>query len=76
VLQLALAFGVVCRRTAEDHEAVVDDGEVIILLASVAFVLLGFLPLVALSLGAPREVAFHHTILFEGMLDQAPMVWA
>jgi hypothetical protein len=69
-------LGVISCQATEDHEAVVDDGEAIIFLIVVAFVLLGFLPLVALSLGTPRELAFHHATLLEGVLDRVPMVWA
>jgi hypothetical protein len=75
-LQLALALGVICHQAIEDHEAVIDIGEAIILLAAVAFVLLGFLSLVAHSLGTPREVVFHHAALLEGVLDRDLMVWA
>jgi hypothetical protein len=39
-LQLALAPGVVGHGTTEDHEAVVDNGKVIVLLLVVALVLL------------------------------------
>jgi 1,4-dihydroxy-2-naphthoate octaprenyltransferase len=40
-LQLALAPRVIGRGTAKDHEAVVDNGKVIILLLVIALVLLG-----------------------------------
>jgi hypothetical protein len=40
MLQLALAPGVIGCETTKDHEAVVDDGKVIILLLSITLVLL------------------------------------
>jgi hypothetical protein len=40
VFQLALAPGVIGRRAAKDHEAVVDDRKVVILLLAIALVLL------------------------------------
>jgi hypothetical protein len=66
--QLALALGVIGRRATEDHEVVVDDRKVIVLLA-ITLVLLGSLARVALPLDTPGEVAFHHTTLLVGVFD-------
>jgi hypothetical protein len=76
VFQLALAPGVIGHGAAKDHEAVVDDGEVVVFLPVIALVILGPLAAVALTLGTPREVAFHHATLLEGVFDRAPMVGA
>jgi hypothetical protein len=75
VLRLLLAPRVVGRGTSEDHEAIVDNGKVVILL-SIALVLLEALARIALPLGISGEVAFHHTTFLEGVFDRAPMVWA
>jgi hypothetical protein len=76
VLQLVLVPGVIGHETIEYHEVVVDNEKVIILLLAIALVLLEPLAWIALSLGAPGEVAFHHAAFLEGMFDRAPMVWA
>jgi hypothetical protein len=75
-LQLALAPRVIGCGTTKDHEVVVDDRKVIVLLLVIALVLLGPLARVALPLGTPGEVAFHHTTFIEGVFDWAPVVWA
>jgi hypothetical protein len=67
---------VIGHRTTEDHEVVVDDRKVIVLLLAIALVLLGSLARVTLPLGIPREVVFHHATLLEGVFDQAPVVQA
>jgi hypothetical protein len=74
--QLVLAPRVIGRGAAKDHEAVVDDREVVILLLAITLVFLGSLARVALSLGTPREVMFHHATLLEGVFDRAPVVRA
>jgi hypothetical protein len=76
VFQLALAPGVIGRGAAKDHEAVVDDREVVVLLLAIALVLFGPLAGVALPLGTPGEVVFHHVTLLEGVFDRASVVRA
>jgi hypothetical protein len=46
--------------TTKDHEAVVDDRKVIVLLLAVALVLLRPLAWVTLPLGTSEEVAFYY----------------
>jgi hypothetical protein len=65
---------VIGRRTAKDHEAIVDNREVIVLLLAIALVLLVPLARVALPLGTPEEVAFYHATLLEGVFDRALVV--
>jgi hypothetical protein len=75
-LHLALAPRVIGRGTAEDHEIVIDDEKVIVLLLAIALVRLGPLVGVALPLGTSEEVAFHHVAFLEGVVDRAPVVRA
>jgi hypothetical protein len=74
--QFALAPGVVGCGATEDHEVVVNDRKVVILLLVIALVLLRPLAGVTLSLSTFREVAFHHVTFLEGVLDRALVVWA
>jgi hypothetical protein len=75
-LQLALAPRVIGHGTTEDHEAIVDDWKVIVLLLAVALVHLWSLAWVTLPLSTFREVAFYHAAFLEGVFDRALMVRA
>jgi hypothetical protein len=67
--ELPLVPRVIGHETTEDHEAVVDDGKVIVLLLAVNLVLLRPLAGVTLPLGTPREVVFHHATFLESVFD-------
>jgi hypothetical protein len=75
-LQLALAPRVVGHGTTEDHEAIINNRKVVVLLLAIALVLLRPLAKIALPLGTSREVVFHHAAFLEGVFDRAPVVWA
>jgi hypothetical protein len=72
-LQLMASLIVVSHRPAEDHEAVVDDGEPIAL--AITFVVLGLLPCISLSWYASEE-ALHPDTLSESVLDWTLVVGA
>jgi hypothetical protein len=71
-----LVPGVIGHGAAKDHEAIVDDKEVVVFLPAIALVFLRPLARVALPLGTPEEVAFRHATLLEGVFDQALVIRA